>query len=125
MVNVFHGLDAAALNPPSDPDGRVHPYAVLFAGGGQRIHERLAGGPDRISWRFQVTCAGGDTTRALACVDAVTAALDGRRLVAGGWSSTPLQQDLDPGPLREDRDGAPSRWYLPLQYVTTLSFTPA
>lgn len=123
-VNVFNGLDAAALDPPTDPGGRVHVYAVLYAGPGQRIQDRLSAGADRVAWRVQLTCVGGTPDTALACVDAVTGALDGHRLSGSGWMSSPLVQDLDAGPIREDRDASPSRWYAPLQYVTTLSIQP-
>lgn len=103
---------------PVDPDGRVHVYAALYPQATRATTSNFATDVDGHGWGFQVTCVGGDVTRALACVDAVTAALDGRPLpLPGGAPTTFLQQIGDSGPVREDRDANPSRWWLALTYA--------
>lgn len=114
LVNVY--LGAVPATPPADPDGRVHVYAVLYPTPGAATQDRLVPIIDGLTWSFQVTCVGGDPTRCLACVDAVTGALTGRPLALGGIATGWLRELGDPGPAREDRDATPSRWFVPLTY---------
>lgn len=114
LVNVYVG--EVPQTPPVDPDGRVHVYAVLWPGPGTPTQDRLVPIVDGLLWSGQVTCVGGDVTRALACADAVSDALTGRTLDLGGVRTGYLREIGDPGPAREDRDAKPSRWFVPLTY---------
>jgi hypothetical protein len=113
-VNVYVG--AVPDTPPSDPDGRVHVYAVLYPGPGTSTQDRLVPIVDGLLWTGQVTCVGGDVERALACADAVADALTGTTLDLTGIGTGYLREIGDPGPAREDRDARPSRWFVPLTY---------
>lgn len=112
-VNAFDGeVDA----PPLDGDGRVHAYAVYYPGPGW-AHALLAcGGTDSLDWSFQVTCAGGDRTRVLWCIQQVRGALSGSRISVGGQQLT-ISETGDPGPIRRDDDVSPPRFYVPLQFA--------
>lgn len=101
-----------------DPDGRAHPYAVLWASPGTRHADSLAGRVDRGVWSVQVTCAGGDDTRALWAVSRVLTALSGVRLFPGMGLLNP-DDTYQPGTVREDTDVTPSRWYVPLLFTAT------
>jgi hypothetical protein len=114
MVTVYVG--EVPDTPPTDPDGRVHVYAVLYPGPGTSTQDRLVPIVDGLLWTGQVTCVGGDVNRCLACADAVTDALTGRTIyVPGTWAGY-MRELGDPGPAREDRDARPSRWFIPLTY---------
>lgn len=97
-----------------DPDGRAHPYAVLWASTGHQEATNLAGRPDLLTWSFQVTAAGGDDTRALWAAGKVLDALVGARLSP---TTGLVDHDGDPGPVRQDADVTPARWYLPLLFT--------
>lgn len=100
-----------------DPDGRAHPYAVLWASPGARHADALAGRVDRLVWSFQVTAAGGDDTRALWAVGRVLGALSGVRLFPEMGVLAP--EPFDPGTVRVDRDVTPHRSYVPLLFAAT------
>jgi hypothetical protein len=114
MVNVYVG--AVEPEPPVDPDGRVHVYAVLYPGAGTSTQDRLVPIVDGLLWTGQVTCVGGDVNRCLACADAVADALTGHTFEIPGVTVGYMRELGDPGPAREDRDARPSRWFLPLTY---------
>lgn len=114
LVGVYVG--GVPDTPPADPDGRVHVYAVLWPGPGASTQDRLVPIVDGLLWTFQITCVGGDITRCMACVDAVTGALTGRTLALANIATGYLRELGDPGPAREDRDARPSRWFVPLTY---------
>lgn len=101
--------------PPRDEDGRVHAYAVLYASPGLLFSTDLTGNQSALLGSFQVTCVGGDTTRALWCVDkvrtamATTVTLDGR--------AYPIRaREEDPGPVRRDDDVNPARFWVPVEF---------
>ena len=114
-VNTYRGeIDGT---PPTDPDGRVHAYAIAYFGAGQPQAMRLDGGARGLRWTFQVTCVGGDDVRALWCINEVRGVLLGVRVPVGtGRVSGKVREVTDPGPLRRDDDVSPSRMYLPLQF---------
>jgi hypothetical protein len=114
LVDVYTGSvpDTVRL----DDDGRAHVYAVIYPFPGQGTRNNLAGALDGVDWPFQVTCAGGDYTRALACLDAVRGALTGKRLpLPAGRSDTALLGEIgNAGQIREDSTAHPSRWWTAL-----------
>lgn len=119
-VNTFDGafVDANGIPVavPADADGRVHAYAVYYPGAGW-AHALLAcGGTDSLDWTFQVTCAAGDRTRALWCVQQVRDALTGTTVAVGG-QDLQIREEGNPGSLRRDDSVAPSRLYLPLTFA--------
>jgi hypothetical protein len=120
-VNVYDGevVDAngEATNPPYDTDGRVHAYAILYMAPGNRYAGSLNGAQTSLDGSFQVTCAGGDQTRALWCVDKVRTALIGTSVTVDGVTRYIRAREEDPGPLRRDDDVQPSRHYLPLEFI--------
>ena len=113
-AHVFDG----EVNAVMDSDGRAHPYAVVHVSPGNLHSLDLAGIHDVLDWRFQVTAAGGDPSRARRAIVRVRDALTGHDLVVASGVVGRVVEDPDyqPGPLREDRDVAPSRWYAPLQF---------
>lgn len=123
-VNAFDGefVDATgqpvdmSMTPYADDDGRVHAYAVYFPSSGW-AHALLAcGGTDSLDWSFQITCAGGDRTRALWCVSKVRGVLSGARVTVGGQGLL-IREIGDPGPIRRDDKVSPTRFYLPLLFA--------
>jgi hypothetical protein len=116
-LNVFDG--EVATDPPRDPDGRVHPYAVLYASPGAHLTTALDGLHDLIRWSFQVTAVGGDAQRCAWAVDtALTALLDQRPTVAGAVTAR-VGLAGDPGPARRDDDVHPPRHWTPLLFELT------
>lgn len=75
--------DGNRVDPPLDSDGRVHPYLVVYFGGGHATSLRAAGSRDKLAWTCYVSCVGGDDNGATWCSDRVREALTGLR-VAGG-----------------------------------------
>lgn len=106
-------------SPPVDPDGRVHPYAVLYPTAGMRRDSALNTRQDHLDWGFQVTVAGGDAQRATWAVDAVLASLLDHRPAVAGLSTGPIRLAGDLGPLRRDDEVHPPRHYLPLSLTVT------
>lgn len=103
-----------------DPDGRAHPYAVLWVSTGRDdpAEEAVDTTAGQLVWSFQVTAAGGDDTRALWAAGKVLSALVGARLLP---SSGVVRLTADPGPVREDAAVTPSRSYLPLLFTTDIN----
>lgn len=119
-VNTYDGdfvdNDGKPLPPPLDDDGRVHAYAVYYPSPGW-AHALLAGGEtDSLDWSFQVTCAGGDRTRALWCADKLRTALSGKRITVNGQGLL-IVETGNPGPIRRDDKVSPVRFYTPLQFA--------
>jgi len=110
-VNAF---DGQVDNPPLDPDGAVHVYAVFYPHPGNAYSRLLDTGPESFGWGFQVTCVGGDRVRALWCVGKVRTALTGVRV--GG---VVVREVGDPGPLRRDDKVSPVRFFCLLDFTTT------
>lgn len=102
-LNVFDA--ELPSNPPLDPDGRVHPYAVLFPGAGKGFGDRLNDVPTELSWTCRVLFVGGDTDRALWALDKIRAALTGKRPTGGAR----LKEVLDQVDTRVELDLLPPR----------------
>lgn len=102
-----------------DGDGRAHMYAALYVspGGRNLDDERMSATGGTITPTFQVTAAGGDSHRCELATTKVLAALEGRRIPAGGI----IRLDMDPGPPRIDREPTPSRHYVPLLFRVALT----
>lgn len=108
-THVYWDRDTAG-NPVS-----VHAYAVYYPGPGWD-HALLADGAgDSLDWTFQISCVGGDRTKALWCVERVRSVLTGVRLTVADQQLM-LHEVTDPGGVRRDDDETPSRFWLPLQY---------
>lgn len=119
-VNVYDGEvaddEGNRVAPPSDLDGRVHAYAVLYASPGRELALILDGTGDTLDATFQVTCVGGDRTRALGCVEAVRSVLTGAWILDG---TAMLTEVVDPGALRRDDDVSPPRFWAPLLFTVS------
>lgn len=120
---IFHGTIGDTDwqgNPVTlvDADTRAHPYAVLYPSPGTPDRMPNANVADALLWSCQITCAGGDVDRALRAVDRVRDRLDGVRLTIAGLQVGVLREPefATAGPLREDRDVQPSRWYAALPW---------
>lgn len=110
-INAYDGEVPAT--PPLDEDGRVHAYAVLYVSAGRPTALMLAGGETSLFTGFQVTCVGGDPTRALWCLDKVRGALLGAQVTVDERLHSIAASDIDPGPVRRDDDVTPPRHYVP------------
>lgn len=108
--------NGAPIDPPLDDDKRVHAYAVYYPGGGFAHAQLACGGTDSLDWTFQITCAGGDRTRALWSVNKVRAALSGQRVTVNGQDLL-IREQGDPGFVRRDAQVQPTRFYLPLTFA--------
>jgi hypothetical protein len=114
VVNAYDG--EVPKTPPTDPDGRVSAYAVLYFSPGRRHANALDGGQRSVEGSFQVTCVGGDPTRALWCVDRVLAALSGASVTVDGRPRQIRVREDDPGTVRRDDNATPPRHYVPLLF---------
>lgn len=112
-LTVFRG---EAGEPVMGEDGTVNAYVVGYYGAGAPHVRRLGGRPRNLAWSFQLTCVGGDDTKALWCVDEIRTALIGKRLDVEGRVTGLLREVGDTGPVRKDRGIVPHRFYLPLDF---------
>lgn len=101
--------------PPLDPDGRVRAYAVLHASPGNLMASGLDGGQNCLLGSVQVTCVGGDPSRALGCIDAVRSGLPGV-VTVDGLTRVIRAREEDLGPVRTDPVQFPPRHYAPLEF---------
>ena len=116
-LTVYAGIVPAS--PPSDREGRVLPYVVLWPSGGHRPAESRTLESEHTSdlkWRAHVTVAAGTVDWATRAVDLVRAALDGQVLAP---FCSPLEEDGSLFQLLEDRDVTPARVFLPMSFVCT------
>lgn len=114
-VNAYDGEVPA--RPPVDSDSRVSSYAVLYYSPGRRYASALNGAQGSVDGTFQVTCVGGDPTRALWCVDRVIESLTGTPVVVDGVARRiRVDEGSDPGTVRRDDNVAPPRHYVPLRF---------
>ena len=113
-VNTYDG--EVPTNPPVDTDGRVHAYAVLYLFPGRPTALTLDATQSSLLGGFQVTCVGGDPTRALWCLDKVRAALVGAFVTVDGREHQITASEFDPGSVRRDDDVTPPRHYVPDRY---------
>lgn len=119
-------VDAFAGEPDArmDSDRRAHAYAAVYASPGNQHHLDLGQAADVLTWQFQVTCAGGDSQRALRAVRAVRAALTDWRPVLPGYSCGVVREEPSfiPPPLAPDGPGTqPPRWRTFLLFTLTLT----
>ena len=115
-INTFRGK---VDNPPLDPDGTVHAYAVLYESPGRRTGSRLGSTRDRLDAGFQVTCVGGDTVRCLWCIDKVVTALTGTLLTIPGRANPRRIVEDESNASRyviPDEDVSPARFFVPLLF---------
>lgn len=112
-INAYDG--EVPNNPPLDADGRVHAYAVLYMSPGRLYAGALNGAQTSLDGTHQVTCVGGDATRALWCIDKVRTGLLGSITIAGRVY-TIRALDEDPGNVRPDLDKTPPRHYGPVLF---------
>lgn len=113
-LDVFVGEPVAVM----DGDNKAHPYVAVYPSPGTPDRAPLATAATGLLWSFQTTCAGGDVTRALRALTRTRTQLEGQRLVVDGLVVGVLHERefYDPGPLRQDTDVAPPRWWTPLQW---------
>lgn len=126
LLNAVPGLTVydgeVPTTPPVDSDGRVHPYAVLYAGTATNTRSTLNGASTVFQWPFQVTVVGGDRQRCSWAAGKVTGALVDQRITVTGFTTGLIGHD--PGPdLRRDDVEMPPRHYQPLLFSVTS--TPA
>lgn len=113
-------FDGEVSQPPLDADGRVHAYAVYYPAAGRGYSNRAGATLQGLNWGCQITCVGGDRTRALWCVDQVRSVLDGVRVTSGGRRARLNEVTPEETPVRRDEGVSPVRFYLPLLYSTSL-----
>lgn len=108
--------------------GRVARYYVLHPfGGAENPEEDMAGRQVAKDWTVQVTAAAGTPRDVLALATLVDAAMRYWQPLFpdqgwnAGWFTPP--DGFDPGPVQIDRDYQPHRYFLPLQYRTTITAT--
>jgi len=126
-LNRLHGLTTLTVhdsevpaNPAADTRGRVYPYAVLWPVPGntpdaaRNLEHDPQGG---LTWDARVTVASGDPTWTLQAIQLVRARLEGWRPVPGS-----VLGEVDTGgvTVQRDPDTTPARWFVPLQFRTTL-----
>jgi hypothetical protein len=103
-LNVYDG--ELPGDPPKDDDGRVHPYAVFFGGGGRAFGDRLnKGTPTDVTWTCRILIVGGDSERARWAADKIREALTGKRPTGDGR----LKEALDDVIFRTETNVVPSR----------------
>jgi len=115
IANVTAYDGEVPASPPVGQNGRVKPYAVLYAGGGQRFSSGLDGIQSSLSTVAQVTAAAGEQIDAMWCVRQVRDGLLGP-ITISGRTYLVRSTDLDPGPIRRDDNVTPVRFYLPLEF---------
>lgn len=116
------------LDGDGDPntDGLVVPYFVIHPFVGTRdLEVNLADTSEDMSWPFQVTVASSDPEDVLPLVDRVMAAYYRWTPAVAGLVCGPCKPPpgYEPGPPRPDRDYTPHRFFVPLQFVTTITAT--
>jgi hypothetical protein len=102
----------------------VQRYWVLHPWPGNPDVERdLADNGIALDWGFQLTVAAGYSRDVLDLLTRVEAALFRWTPVIDGYECGRLRPPpgFNPGPVQVDRDFTPHRYWLPLQYQTTIS----
>lgn len=100
-------------HPPADEQGRVYPYAVVWPSPGATPPEAAVDGSTGTDWVVAVTVAAGDVDWCLQTVTVVRRALTGDPIAPGATlvDTTPAARTL-----LVDRDVAPARFYVPLEF---------
>ncbi|WP_067428355.1 hypothetical protein [Nocardioides jensenii] len=120
-VNTYDGEivdgNGNSTSPPADPGNhRVYAYAVLYYSPGRRHANALNGLQASTDGAFQVTCAAGDPTSAMWCVDQVLEALAGAAVEIDGVVRRIRIREDDVVSLRRDDNVTPARFYAPLHF---------
>lgn len=106
---------------------RVQRYVVITPFGGNETAEQALDSSRQVDvdWGFQVTCAAGFPRDALAVAGLVDATFYLWRLDVEGLQSGRLRppEGYSPGPEQVDTDVSPHRFWLPMQYGTTITAT--
>lgn len=122
-LNVFA---AGKVDAPVDSNAQAYPFAVLYPAPGSPAVPSLSGPTDSLDWRFQITCGGGDVTRALKAVDAARAALTDWEpgVIPTAGASVGRVQELDdyqPGPPAQEGAEPRSRWSTALLFTAPVT----
>jgi hypothetical protein len=119
------GYLSEADNVPLLGDGKhAQRYWVLHPWAGNPDVERdLADVNVQLGWGFQITVAAGYARDAFDLMVRVDAALYRWTPVVEGYACGRLHPPTgyDPGPPRPDKDFTPHRYWVPLQYQTTIT----
>jgi hypothetical protein len=110
--------------PTLDPAGHVQRYWVLHPFvGAPSLEQDLAETAIDLEWPFQITIAAGFSRDAYALASDVDALLYRWTPTVTGYLCGPLKPPpgYDPGPARPDVTVKPHRFFLPLQYRTTVT----
>lgn len=110
--------------PTLDTDGHVQRYWVLHPFGGSPSLERdLAEAGVDLLWTFQVTVAAGFARDVYALATRIDEALYRWSPSVSGYVCGLLRPPpgFEPGPARKDTSVKPHRFWLPLQYQTTIT----
>ena len=100
--------------PTVDPDGRMHPYAVIYPEVGRSLPVTLEGISSALRWGFTVICVGGDENRCLWAVDTVVRVLVDAEITVAGRDLVLVRQEIaSPSPRRDD-DVKPPRLSVPV-----------
>jgi len=102
----------------------VQRYWVLHPwGGNPEVDPDLAEQSVELAWGFQLTVAAAYAPDAYDLMIRARAALFRWRPVVEGYACGPLTPPpgYDPGPVRPDTDFTPHRFWVPLQYRTTIT----
>ena len=100
--------------PTVDPDGRMHPYAVMYSEVGRSLPVALEGISTALRWGFTVICVGGDENRCLWAVDTVVRVLVDAEVSVAGRDPVLVRQEIaSPSPRRDD-DIKPPRLFVPV-----------
>jgi hypothetical protein len=95
-----------------DSDGKAHGYAVLHAGPGTELYQRMVPLADAKNFTFQITCVGGDDRRAIWVCDLVIPAIAGKKLTG----TTTIKQEQSTDRVQIDRAVNPPRFWVPLLF---------
>lgn len=112
--------------PTISDQGHVARYWVLHPfGGTPHFEQDLADRSVDLDATFQITCAAGFPRDAIALATDVHAALYRWTPTIANHTCGPLKppDGYEPGPPRPDKDFKPYRFWVPLQYRTTITRT--
>lgn len=121
---IVYRAEVATTVPVQPATGRIAPYLVAYPFG-------KAGGPDPdlgdstndLTYTVQVTCVAGFSADTEYVVDQVNGILNRWTPTVTGMVCGTLRPPpgYDPGPVRPDYTVTPPRFWVPLQYRTTVT----